>query len=92
MNITKELVNPNPQYQCGDTCKGECSGEVDGNMDCPRATIIEIDDDCNIMYVDRRVETCPHRPKYTFDDCAPGYGPGRGCAKWDHYHLMGRRF
>jgi hypothetical protein len=25
----------NPQYQCGDDCKGECSGEVDGFVHCP---------------------------------------------------------
>jgi len=48
--------------------------------------IIEVDDDCVITYSDGLVRTCPFRPVMTFEDCAPGYGPGRGCAKWNYYH------
>ena len=50
-----------------------------------------VDSDCNIYYKDGRIEECPHRPRATFEDCDIGYGPGRGCKKWDMNHLMGRR-
>lgn len=53
-------------------------------------TIIEVDADCNITYSDGSIKPCQYQPHYTFSECDPGYGPGRGCAKWDHYHLMGR--
>jgi len=53
--------------------------------------ILEVDADCNITYSDGTVKPCEHQPHYTFAKCGPGYGPGRGCAKWDHYKLEGRR-
>ncbi len=52
--------------------------------------IVDVDEDCNITYNDGTIETCRYRPNRTFVDCAPGYGPGGHCPKYDHYHLMGR--
>jgi len=54
-------------------------------------TIIDVDADCNITYYGGRVNPCQYRPSFTFTECAPGYGPGGHCPKYDHYHLMGRR-
>jgi len=53
--------------------------------------IVEVNEDCEIIYSDGIIAPCEHRPPMKFSDCKPGYGPGRSCAKWDHYHLMGRR-
>ena len=48
--------------------------------------IKEVDADCFITYSDGTVNPCEHQPAYTFSECGPGYGPGRGCAKYDYYH------
>ena len=54
-------------------------------------TILAVDADCNITYSDGTTSPCEHQPHFTFSECGPGYGPRRGCAKYDHYHLMGRK-
>jgi len=48
--------------------------------------ILEVDEDCNITLSNGKIKPCLHRPHYTFSECEPGYGPNRGCAKWDYYH------
>ena len=45
-NVLDELnqeITGDPQYQCGDNCKGECSGEVDGFVHCPYNPQVERD-------------------------------------------------
>jgi hypothetical protein len=51
------------------------------------AEILEVDDDCNITYTNGEGKSCPYRPHYTFADCEIGYGPQRGCPKYDYYHM-----
>lgn len=48
--------------------------------------IKEVDEDCFITYLDGTRLPCEHQPAYTFSECGPGYGPNRGCAKYDYYH------
>jgi len=45
-----------------------------------------VDDDCNIIFDEGTIQTCPHRPRMTFQDCEPGYGGHGDCPKWNYYH------
>lgn len=47
--------------------------------------IIRVDAECFITYSDGKTESCEHQPHYTFAECGPGYGPGRGCPKYEYY-------
>ena len=49
-------------------------------------TIVEVNSDCEITYSDGSYAPCEHRPTFTFAECGPGYGSGRGCPKWEYYH------
>lgn len=49
--------------------------------------IIDVDEDCNIVFEDGTVTTCKHRPPYTFQDCKVGYGPHCDCPKWYFGHV-----
>jgi hypothetical protein len=49
-------------------------------------TIIEVDEDCNIVFNDGSVKTCQCRPHYTFAECEPGYGSHGDCPKYNYNH------
>lgn len=49
-------------------------------------TIVSVDADCYITYSDGKTEPCIYQPSYTFAECGPGYGPNRGCAKYNYHH------
>lgn len=49
--------------------------------------IIDVDDDCNIIFEDGSLRTCEHRPAYKFQDCEMGYGSHGNCPKWNFRHI-----
>ena len=66
-------------------------GTLEATFD-PKIKITEVDAECHIYYSDGTMKLCEHVPSGSiYQECGPGYGPGRGCAKWDHHHVMGRR-
>jgi hypothetical protein len=99
--VPKKTINAPAETGCpGKTANRDESGyyTCPQESDCRKEVVIQgtgkisdVDADCNITYEDGTTKTCEHRPHQTFSDCAPGYGPGRGCAKWDHYHPEGRK-
>lgn len=48
--------------------------------------VIDVDEDCNIIYSDGCIETCPYRPAIKFAECEPGYGSHGLCEKWNFNH------
>jgi hypothetical protein len=59
---------------------------VDAIKGVESMTIIEVNEDCEIYYVDGSMKACPYRPPMKFQDCKIGYGDHGGCPKWDYYH------
>jgi hypothetical protein len=45
-----------------------------------------VSSECIIYYTDGSSELCQEAPKSDFQECGPGYGPNRGCPKWECYH------
>ena len=52
--------------------------------------IKEVDAECNITYEDESMKPCQCRPKYTYQECEPGYSPGGHCPKYDYHYRKER--